>query len=102
LALTRLVTRRVRAGLERKVKGFRQKPGVVAEEVPAPAGVTQFQVAEPATLFLSLLSGMAYLPRSDQQLLDVTPEGGLLCQGLFTERLLHPVLHLLLRGIFLK
>jgi hypothetical protein len=50
------------------------------------------QVAEPATLFLSTLSGMAYLSRIHQQLLDVFPEGGFLCQGLFTERLLHPVL----------
>jgi hypothetical protein len=50
------------------------------------------QVAEPATLFLSLLSGMACLTRIHQELLDVTPEGGLLRQGLFAERLLHPVL----------
>jgi hypothetical protein len=35
---------------------------------------------------------MAYLSRFRQQLFDITPEGGLLCQGLFGERLLHPVL----------
>jgi hypothetical protein len=61
-------------------------------DAPASAQVILLQVAEPATLFLSLLSGMAYLPRIQQQFLDVTPEGGLLCQSLFTERLLHPVL----------
>jgi hypothetical protein len=51
-----------------------------------------FEVAEPATLFLSLLSGMAYISRSQQQLLDVTPECRLLGQEFFGERLLHPVL----------
>jgi len=46
---------------------------------PGPCRCVLLWVAVPATLFLSLLSGMAYLTRIHQQLLDVTPEGGLLC-----------------------
>jgi hypothetical protein len=64
----------------------------IGEEMPRPLPWILPQVAEPPTLFLSTLSGMAYLPRIHQQLLDIIPEGGLLSQGLFTECLLHPVL----------
>jgi len=87
-----LFTTWARADFGKGVRRCRQKTGALALRVPPPAGVTLNQVAEPATLFLSLLSGMAYLARIHQELLDVTPEGGLLCQGLFTERLLHPAL----------